>query len=71
MPVGLMAVEITLQEFNSRSGARAYLEVLSNAPPRRARGKLSKRTARIRVRLALMCESSIPRAKYQVQNAKR
>ena len=48
MPIGLMAVEITLQELNSRSDARAYLEVLLNGPPRRARGKLSKRTARIR-----------------------
>ena len=48
MPVGLMAVEITLQELNSRSDARAYLEGLLNGPPRRARGKLSKRTARIR-----------------------
>ncbi len=48
MPVGLMAVEITLQELNSRSDARAYLEVLLNGPPRRARGKLSKRATRIR-----------------------
>ena len=48
MPVGLMAVEITLQELNSRSDARAYLEVLLNGPPRRARGRLAKRTARIR-----------------------
>ena len=32
MPVGLMAVEITLQELNSRSDARAYLEVLLNGP---------------------------------------
>ena len=48
MPVGLMAVEITLQELNSRSDARAYLEVWLNGPPRRARGKLSKRATRIR-----------------------
>ena len=41
-------MEIALQELNSRSGARAYREVLLNGPPRRARGKLSKRTARIR-----------------------
>ena len=47
-PVGLMAVEITLQELNYRSGARTYLEVLLNGPPRRARGKLSKRMTRIR-----------------------
>ncbi len=32
MPVGLMAVEITLQELNSRSDARAYLEILLNGP---------------------------------------
>ena len=47
-PVGLMAVEITLQELNYRSGARAYREILLNGPPRRARGKLSKRITRIR-----------------------
>ena len=47
-PVGLMAVEITLQELNSRSDARAYLEILLNGPPRRARGKLSKRMTRLR-----------------------
>ena len=48
MPVGLLAVEIALQELEPRSDARASLEVLLNGPPRRARGKLSKRTARIR-----------------------
>ena len=41
-------MQIALQEFNSRSGARACLEVLLNEPPRRARGKLSKRITRIR-----------------------
>jgi hypothetical protein len=48
MPVGLLAVEIALQELEPRSDARASLEVLLNGPPRRARGKLSKRITRIR-----------------------
>ena len=48
MPVGLLAVEIALQELEPRSDARASLEVLLNGPPRRARGKLSKRMTRIR-----------------------
>ena len=32
MPVGLLAVEIALQELEPRSDARAYLEVLLNGP---------------------------------------
>ena len=44
-PPGL---EIALQELNPRFDTRTYLEVLLIGPPRRARGKLSKRITRIR-----------------------
>jgi hypothetical protein len=60
----LPGVEIALQERDPRFDARAYLELLLAAPPRRARGKLSKRMTRMRVRFALAGQSSIPSAKY-------
>ena len=48
MWVNVVAAEIASQQRGPRAEAGAHREVMLNAPPRRARGKLSKRIARMK-----------------------